>query len=339
MPKSKEILKVHDAVFDEIIKIIENAKQKAYSAVNKEIITMYWNIGQFVSERVKSGKWGDSIINELSAYIKHKNPYVSGFSPQNLRRMRQFYETYANDKICSPLVSKISWTNNILIMSKETQEARQFYLILASKSNYSKRELERQIDSSLYERTMLSKNFNVNKLLAEKYDGVTALRDNYILEFMDIPKDYKEKDLRKAIVANLKDFLLEFGRDFSFVGEEFRVQVGDTDFYIDLVFFNRELNCLVAIELKNEKFKPEHIGQLQFYLEALDRDVKKPNENASVGLLLCADKNDAVVEYAMSRSLSPNMIAKYSFVLPDKKLLEQRVKEITQIEVNKKLLK
>jgi RecB family endonuclease NucS len=170
-----------------------------------------------------------------------------------------------------------------------------------------------------------------NKLISERSEGLTALRDSYVLEFLDLPEHHKEKDLRKAIVSNLKDFILEFGKDFTLVGEEYHVQVGNTDFNIDLLFYNRELHCLVAIELKIGRFKPEHLGQLEFYLEALDRDIKKKDENPSVGLVLCAKKDDAVVEYALSRTMSPALIAEYRLHLPDKKILENKLRELTEL--------
>lgn len=146
-----------------------------------------------------------------------------------------------------------------------------------------------------------------------------------------MPEQFSERSFKKAIIENLKQFILEFGRDFSFVGEEYRVQVGNTDFYIDLLFYNRTLSCLVAIELKIGKFKPEHIGQINFYLEALDRDVKKPNENPSVGLILCASKDDAVVEYALSRTMSPTLVSDYTLYLPDKKVLQDKLRELTGV--------
>lgn len=330
---SKELKKFQDD-FTEILNIIENARINAYRAVNKELIDMYRTIGEYVSKRVKAGVWGNSTVNEISEYIQHHNPGVSGFSPQNLRRMRQFYELYKDNEICSTLSSELSWSINTKIMSCKTDEEREFYMRLAIKNNYSYRELDRQIDSSLYERTMLSKNSNINALLTDKYDGLTALRDSYVMEFLDMPADYKEKDLRKAIVKNLKEFILEFGKDFSFIGEEYRVQVGNSDFYIDLVFYNRELRCLVAIELKTGPFKPEHVGQMQLYLEALDRDVRKKDENLSVGLILCSNKDDTVVEYTLAKSLTPSLIAAYELALPDKNLLQQRMMEIVQITEN-----
>ena len=158
-----------------------------------------------------------------------------------------------------------------------------------------------------------------------------SILDTYVLEFLDLPGQFSEYNLRKAIMENLKPFILEFGRDFTFIGEEYRVQVGGQDFYIDLLFYNRALSCLVPIELKIGKFKPEHIGQINFYLEALDRDVKRPNENPSVGVILCAGKDDAVVEYALSRSISPTLVSDYTLHLPDKKLLQSKLRELTDL--------
>ena len=158
-----------------------------------------------------------------------------------------------------------------------------------------------------------------------------SILDTYVLEFLDLPGQFSEYNLRKAIMENLKQFILEFGRDFTFIGEEYRVQVGGQDFYIDLLFYNRALSCLVPIELKIGKFNPEHIGQINFYLEALDRDVKRPNENPSVGVILCAGKDDAVVEYALSRSISPTLVSDYTLHLPDKKLLQSKLRELTDL--------
>jgi len=316
--------------FQKIVSIIENAKIRAIKAVNTELIEMYWQIGKFISEKSKNDGWGKGVVKEFSDFLQKKYPSSNGFSPQNIWRMKQFYETYCKNEKLSPLVRELSWSNNLLILSGcKTDEAREFYLRLSIANNYGKRELERQIDSALFERTMISS--ANNKSLIERNPSVGVLRDSYVLEFLSIPDDYKEKDLRKAILSNLKQFILEFGKDFTFMGEEYKVQVGNTDFFIDLLFYNRALSCLVAIELKVGKFKPEHLGQLNFYLEALDRDVRKENENPSVGLILCASKDDAVVEYALSRSLSPTMIADYTLKLPDKKLLTEKLREITNM--------
>ena len=319
--------------FENIIAIIEQSKTRAIRAVNAEMIEMYWQIGKYISEKTDNDGWGKGVVQDFANFLKKAYPSASGFSAQNIWRMKQFYETYKGNEKLSPLVREITWSNNLLIMSGcKTDEAKEFYLRLTIANGYGKRELERQIDSMLFERTMLST--AKNKSLIEQHPAVSALRDTYVLEFLDIPEDYKEKDLRKSIIANLKQFILEFGKDFTFMGEEYRVQVGNTDFFIDLLFYNRALSCLVAVELKVGKFKPEHLGQLNFYLEALNRDVKKPNENPSVGLILCTYKDDTVVEYALSSNLSPAMVADYTLQLPDKKLLEEKLREITMLADN-----
>ena len=327
---SKELTPKNHAEYGEIISIIERSRENAFRAVNRELISMYWDIGGYVSEKVKHGIWGKAVVEDFARFVQAERPDIKGFSASNIWRMRQFYETYNGNERLAPLVREISWTQNLLIMSRaKTDEAREFYLLLCSRNNYTKRELERQIDSMLFERTMISD--EKNKLFLRKNTGLAALRDSYVLEFLDVPESHKEKELRKSIVANIRDFILEFGKDFTFVGEEYRVQVGNKDFHIDLLFYNRELSCLVAIELKVTDFKPEHLGQLEFYLEALDRDVRKPNENPSVGLILCAGKDDMVVEYALSRSLSPALVADYQLHLPNKTLLTAKLRELKEL--------
>ena len=239
-------------------------------------------------------------------------------------------ETYYENKVVSPLVTQISWTNHLLIMSGcKTNEEREFYIQLCIKENYSKRQLQRQLDSGYYERYMLSKEM----LLPEdvKRMGENPFLDSYVMEFLDLPNEFHENDLRKALIKNMKDFILELGKDFTFIDEEYRVQVGGDDFRIDLLFFHRGLQCLVAIELKVGKFKPEYVSKLDFYLEALDRQVKKVNENPSVGLLLCATKNDEIVEYSMSRTMSQMMVAEYKLQLPDKEILQKKLQELVNI--------
>ena len=317
-----------DRDFREMLTIIERARENTLRAANRELMSMYWDIGRCVSEKVAAGTWGDSAVNEFSDFVRSRFSGIKGFSPQNLRRMRQFYETYKDDLICSTLSSELSWSVNTKIMSCKTSKEREFYMELAIKNNHSYREVERQIDSSLYERVMISGEKNITP--AAKKAALAGLRDSYVFGSLGLPEHHNEKDLRKAIVANLRDFILEFGKGFAFVGEEYRLRVGRTDFNIDLLFYIRELSCLVAVELKTDRFRPEHLGQLEFYLEALDRDVKKPEENPSVGLILCTEKDDTVVEYALSRSMSPALVAAYQLHLPDKKLLENKLRELKE---------
>lgn len=313
--------------FGTVISIIENAKGRALKAVNAELINMYWQVGEYLSDLCAQSSFGDKVIDEVANYILTTSPTLKGFNRRGLYRMKQFYETYKNDEFVSAVLTQISWTNHLLIMSKsKTQEERDFYVTLAAKEHYSSRELERQLDSAYYERYMLSSDKQPTELVPQNVRN--SILDTYVLEFLDLPEQYSEKNFRKAIIENLKQFILEFGKDFTFIGEEYRVQVGGQDFFIDLLFYNRALSCLVPIELKIGKFKPEHIGQINFYLEALDRDVKKPNENPSVGLILCASKDDAVVEYALSRSMSPTLVSDYTLCLPDKKILKDKLQEL-----------
>lgn len=316
--------------FDKINSIIEDTRSRALRAVNAELIQMYWDVGEYLSDLCANAAFGDKVIDEVASYIAQSGVKIKGFNRRGLYRMKQFYETYRDDEFVTPLVTQINWTNHLQIMSSaKSMEERHFYLQLCAKEHYSKRELERQIDSAYYERCILSAQKPVPETAPQNVRG--SILDTYVLEFLDLPEQYSERNFKKAIIENLKQFILEFGRDFSFVGEEYRVQVGNTDFYIDLLFYNRALSCLVAIELKIGKFKPEHIGQINFYLEALDRDVKKPNENPSVGLILCASKDDAVVEYALSRTMSPTLVADYTLYLPDKKVLQDKLRELAEV--------
>lgn len=222
-------------------------------------------------------------------------------------------------------------------MDPNQKEERHFYLKLAIKENYSKRELDRQITSSYYERYMLSDGTllptNTKTIDEDDYPN-TRILDTYSLEFLDLSNEYSEKDLKNVIIANLKDFVLEVGKDFTFIGDEYKVQVGNHDFFIDLLFYNRELSCLVAFELKLGEFKAEYLGKMNLYLEALDRDVKKPQENPSVGIILCSSKDKDVVEYSLSKNMSQTLISEYKLKLIDKKLLETKLGEMKKLLEN-----
>ena len=322
---SKEIIPTKQ--FSEVLNTIKSVREKVYKQVNASLIQLYWDIGKYVSHKVEKENWGKSIVQELSEYIQKNESGIKGFSARNIWTMKQFYETYKEYQKLPSVMAEISWTHNRRIMSLKTPEERAFYLNLCAKEHYSVRELERLINTGTYERTMLAqKNMSeAVKQLPKSTENI--FKDTYILEFLDLPVPHKEKDLQTALVSSLKDFILELGKNFSFIGQEYRVQVGNQDFYIDLLFFHRELQSLVVFELKTEKFKPEFMGQLEFYLEALDRDVKLPNENPSIGVLLCRDKDNEVVEYALNRSLSPTLIADYETKLIPKELLRKKLNE------------
>ncbi len=318
-----------ESQFSDIVQLIRQARNNAIKAVNTELINLYWEIGAHISQKVEASEWGKSVVKELAIFIQQTDPQLKGFSDKNLWRMKQFYETYKDEPKLSPLVRELSWSHNLAIFSRcDSVEEKEFYLKISKEENYSKRELDRQISASLFERTMIG-NAKLSTALRELNQDLTlSFKDSYVFDFLNLPEPHSENDLQKGLIQQMKNFILELGKDFLFVSEEYKIQVGNSDFFIDLLFYHRGLQCLVAFELKADKFRPEHLGQLNFYLEALDRDVKKRNENPSIGILLCKDKDSEVVEYALSRSLSPTMVAEYKTQLPDKNLLQQKLQEL-----------
>ena len=316
------------AQFSHVTTLIQEARQRAFQAVNSELVMLYWTIGEYVHQQVASKVWGKSVVNQLADFIRQSEPNVKGFTSQNLWRMKQFYETYKDFPELATVWREITWSSHRLIIPCKTSEEREFYMRLVIGERLSVRELERQIDSSYYERVKLAdvKLASLARVLPQ--DVTSHFKDTYVLEMLNLPDAHLERDLKHQISRNIGKFLIEFGRDFAFMGEEYPLQVGNQDFAIDLLFYNRGLNCLVVIELKIEKFKPEHLGQLNFYLEALDRDIRKPHENPSIGILLCKGKDNTVVEYALSRTLSPTLVADYETKLPSKQLLQAKWREI-----------
>jgi predicted nuclease of restriction endonuclease-like (RecB) superfamily len=319
--------------FNALLQHIQQARQKVFAQVNTALIDLYWQVGKTISQQVQDQAWGKGVVTELANYIAQHAPDIKGFSDKNLWRMKQFYETYVDDTKLSTLARELPWTHNTVIFSRcKTAEEREYYLNVVYAEKLSKRELERQIDASQFERTMLGA--KLSPLVRELHPAIqTTFKDSYVLEFLGLPETHSESDLQKALTQHIKAFILELGNDFIFMGEEYRLQVGNQDFYIDLLFYHRGLAALVAFELKIGQFSPEHMGQLNFYLEALDRDVKKPHENPSIGVLLCRDKDDEVVEYALSRNLSPALVAQYQLQLPDKKLIQAKLHELLAQEL------
>lgn len=318
--------------FKEIINIIESAKERSYRKVNEELILMYRDIGEYISRESKNVEYGDAFVDRLAKFFTDNYPDLKGFNRRGLYRMKQFYEMYKDEEKVTPLVTQLSWTNHLKIMSAcKTMEERIFYMNMCVKERLSKRELERQVDSGYFERYMLSQKTLTPAIEESRRATGNVFLDNYVLDFLDLPETVSERDLQKSIIRNLKDFILEIGKDFTFIGKEYRVQVGKHDYYIDLLFYHRELSCLVAFELKIGEFKPEYVGKINLYLEALDHEVKKENENPSVGVILCASKDDEVVEFALSRSLSPTMVSEYNLKLIDKRLLQRKLKEYIEL--------
>ena len=319
---------VKDDRFEEVLGLIRDARQRAVQAVNTQLIELYWQVGAHISRKLERAEWGDSVVNQLAAYLALTQPGLRGFTRPNLFRMRRFYEVYRDDQKVSPLVRQLPWTLNHIILSQcKRADEREFYVRMAIQERWSKRELERQLKTSLFERSV-TQPAKVSSHLKQNYPAaMDVFRDAYVVEFLALPATHAESDLHRALMDRLKQFLIELGRDFCFVGSQYPLQVGSRDFALDLLFFHRGLNCLVAIELKVGRFEPEYLGKLDFYLEALDRNERKPHENPAIGVLLCASRDDEVVEYALNRSLSPALIAEYKTRLPDKALLQAKLHE------------
>lgn len=324
--KSVDITSKDD--FEEVLSLIDAARGRTVAAVNSALIELYWSIGQHISRKTAEEGWGKATVVVLAETIRQRHPTLMGFSASNLWRMLQFHETYRDTPKLAALLRELSWSHNLAIMSRcKRDEEREFYLRLASQERWSLRELQRQLSGALFERAVLSP-AKVSARLRELHtDAGTVFKDSYLVEFLDLPAGHSEHDLERGLIENLKQFLIELGRDFCYVGSQYPIQVGGRDFALDLLFFNRGLNCLVAFELKIDEFQPEYLGKLEFYLEALDRDVRKPHEGPPIGVLLCASKNHEVVEYALSRAMSPAMVAEYQSRMPDKALLQRKLQE------------
>ncbi|NML36718.1 DUF1016 domain-containing protein [Chitinophaga sp. G-6-1-13] len=344
--------------FTEIVTLIKRSQYNAQKNVNIEMINLYWQVGEYIHQKIASASWGEGMISELAHYIERKHPELKGFRLRALYKMLQFYTFYLSyienksikstvnqqeimpslmaqfTDIRNTMIVQVSWSHHLTLMTKtKSREECDFYLRLCIQENYSVRELERQIKSSLYERVRLGQQQSPMSGDKINTDESLLFRDKYIFEFLNLPESHSEKDLQQALIHKIKDFILELGDGFIFIGEEYRVTVGGTDFYVDLLFFHRDLQCLVAFELKTTAFLPEYLGKLNFYLEALDRKVKREHERPSVGILLCKEQNDEIVEYAMNRSLSPAIISEYQTFLPDKKLLRQKLHELFENEM------
>jgi predicted nuclease of restriction endonuclease-like (RecB) superfamily len=375
MVKQKIIQK---SEFENIVQLITEARNRAFSKVNTELVLLYFNVGNIVSVKVANGIWGEGTVDELANYIAAKMPGMSGFNRRGFYRMKQFYETYSinsecyklwkdaylgkktlnvsptathlenpknidsiivspvatqtqtteNDhlKFVTTVLTQTTWTNHLEILSgAKSDEEKLFYLVISIKEKLNKLELRRQIKSATFERTMMG-NKIVSAVRTQFSEGI--FKDPYVFEFLDLPDGYSENDLEKALIKNLQKFIIEIGKGFAYMGNQFRLQVGNKDYYTDLLFYHRDLQCMVLFELKIEEFEPEFLGKLNFYLEALDRDVKRPHENPSIGVLLCKGKDSEVVEYAMARNISPAMIADYETKLIDKKVLANKFHQL-----------
>ena len=299
---------------DEITKRIRSAQYEALKAVNKEMINLYWEIGRRITEQQKSLGWGRSVVENLSKDIQKEFPGIKGFGARNIWDMARFYAEYQSTEILQPLVAEISWSKHIVILTKckETQQ-RQFYILATKKYGWTKDVLIHKIELKAYENFLLGQS-NFDTTLPDKIrnQAVLAVKDEYTLDFLSLGTEHSEYELEQSIVKNIRSFLMEFGTDFSFIGNQYRLEVDGREFFIDLLLYNRRLQAMVAVELKVGEFKPEYKGKMEFYLNVLNETVKLPHENPAIGIIICKSKSRMIVEYALKTSAMPIGVATYS---------------------------
>lgn len=325
--EDKNITTEYTRFLNEITLRIRSAQYEALKAVNKEMIALYWEIGKRITEQQATSGWGKSVVETLSRDIQKEFPGIQGFGVRNMWDMARFYAEYQSNEILQPLVAEISWSKHIVILTKcKEAQQRQFYILATRKFGWTKDVLINKIELKTYEKYLLGQN-NFDNTLPEKIrnQAVLALKDEYSLNFAGLDEEHSEYELEQSIVKNIRSFLMEFGPDFSFIGNQYKLVVDDTEYFIDLLLYNRRLQAMIAIELKIGEFKPEYKGKMEFYLNVLNDTVKLPHENPAIGIIICKSKKRTTVEYALKSSNLPIGVATYSLSseLPDdyKKLL------------------
>ncbi|MEL7408840.1 MAG: PDDEXK nuclease domain-containing protein [Cyanobacteria bacterium J06558_2] len=300
----------------EIKQHICSAQYEALKAVNQKLIALYWEIGKSIVTRQQGETWGKSVVEQLAKDLQQEFPGISGFSARNIWNMRSFYLTYCQNEKLQPLVAEISWTHNLIIMQKCKDDlSREFYLWMTRKFGWTKNVLIHQIENQSYEKTLLNQT-NFDETVSEniRSQAKLAVKDEYTFDFLELADEHSERQLEQAILSAVEPFLQEMGGMFAFVGSQYRLEVGDKEYFIDLLLFHRRLKCLVAIELKIGEFLPEYVGKMQFYLAALDDLVRLPEENPPIGIILCKSKQRTIVEYALKESNQPIGVATYQIV-------------------------
>lgn len=350
---------VYRTEFENIYDIISFHKRRAMKAVHNESLLMLWEVGGYVSGRLKQSAWGDGVVRMLADYIRTRSPKAKGWSYRTLYKMVQFYDTYSTasfnslverygmlhylSEASSNLVPEnvpirlaqipsvllaTGWSNHQLIMGKcKSDEQRLFYMLYAGHEQLEYDELKRAFATDAMSSVLGSKDVQSEVLKSQYPQAGVLFKDTVYLEMFGLPVRYKESKLRKEIVAHMKDFILEMGKDFLFIDDEHRVKVGGKTFKVDLLFYHRQLQCMVAIELKTSEFHPKDLGQLKFYLEALDQEERRANENPSIGIILCKDADMDVVRFALNRSMSPTMVAQYKEQLQVGSVLQRSLVE------------
>ncbi|KAA6302187.1 MAG: hypothetical protein EZS26_001547 [Candidatus Ordinivivax streblomastigis] len=332
-------LEKHQITFiNEIKQKIRQAQYEAMKAVNVQLIDLYWEIGKSIAEKQQEG-WGSSVVKTLSEALQKEFPGVTGYSERNLWLMSQFYIEYQGVENLQPLVAEISWAKHIVIMNKcKDNLERQFYILATKKFGWTKNVLIHNIEVKTYEKYLLNQtNFDANLPEKLKNQAVLAVKDEYSFDFLNLKDEHSENELETALVNNIRLFLLEMNYQFAFVGNQFRIEIDDNEYFIDLLLYHRQLQCLVAVELKIGKFIPEYKGKMEFYLAILNDKMKLPNENDAIGMIICKEKNRTIVEYSLKNSSMPIGVATYSTsnilpkgyenLLPDKEQIENKINQ------------
>lgn len=336
MAENKEYIRF----LNDLKRKIRQAQYKAYRAVNKQLIKLYWDIGKSIVDKQEKLGWGKKIIQQLAEDLQKEFPKNSGFSSQNLWYMRKIYITYKDKTKLQPLVGEIPWSHNLIILDKTKNDyEKEYYCKMVLKYSWSKRILAHQIETKSFERFLTDKkSHNFDKTLPVKMlkKVKPIIKDTYMLDFLEISEDIKEKELEKKLLENIKRFLLELGIGFTFIGNQYKIVLHGNEYFIDLLFYHRYLRCLIAIDLKIGKFVPEYAGKMNFYLNLLDDKVRLPDENPSIGLILCKEKDNIVVEYALRNIKKPMGVSKYYLT---KKLPTKLVKQLPSPTVIEKKLK
>ena len=360
--ESKNIIHSQEHQFGEVVDIILQHRSRASKAVNEEMLLTAWSVGSYVSGKLKSEEWGSKVVTQLSEYIRSHRPDLKGYSRSSIYNMVMFYDEYSSEAFRNTvqqffsngivqtefaqlmasdkefvqtasgqifnILKMTSLSNHFEILCRcRSQEERLFYILCSYKEKLAYRELQRCISNQTYA-TLLGNKSNMSKGMLEAYpDAPIMFKDTLFVDFLGLPKKHSETKLRNGLIEHMKQFILELGKDFIFMDQEYRLNVGASTYKADLLFFHRGLQALVAVELKKTKFHPKDLGQLEFYLEALDRDVKRSNENPSIGIILCPESDRVVVEYAMNRCMSPTMIAEYKRILIPQERMQEQLKE------------
>lgn len=314
--------KDYTSFISDLKKRIHTAQYEAMKAVNKEHIQLCWDIGKGLFEKQQTLNWGKSVIEQVADDIQLAFPGIRGFSARNLWLMKQFYETYQENEFLQPMVAEISWSHNVVVFQKcKADLERQFYIKMTKQFGWTKNVLIHQIDNKTYEKHLLNQT-NFDQTLPDKYrhQAILAVKDEYQFDFLELSDKHAERELENEIIHNIRPFLMEMGGYFSFIGNQYRIVVEEQEYFIDLLLFHRRLKCLVAIELKIGEFIPEMAGKMQFYLSILNDKVREPDENPSIGIIICRSKSRTIVEYALKDSSQPIGVATYNIQtkLPEK---------------------